>query len=318
MPVTLVEARNKVQDKLYQSIVDEFRKDQLMDIMLFDDCVSPQGRGSSLRYLYDRVTTYGQADFRAINTEYTPHEAETTQYVTNLAILGGSFEIDRVIQMDMQGIIDELTFQLGQKITAAKALFSDTFINGDTGTNALAFDGLDKALTGSSTEINPTSAIDLSSTSALNDNWIAFLDILRRWRAKLNGPADAFLMNQEMLAVFQSIADRSTQIKITKNEFGQEVTYWGSTKLIALGDKPGTSDPIIPINEETGETTIYAVRIGLDGVHCVTPRGSNVIRVYEPNWQLPDAVKKGEVEMVVGAVLKATRAAGKINRIKIA
>jgi hypothetical protein len=316
MAVTLAQARNFVQDKLYQGIIDEFRKDDLLNLMIFDDCVAPQGRGSSLRYLYDRVTTYGTAAFRALNTPYVAAEAETTQYVANLAILGGSFEIDRVVQLDTPGIIDEVTFQLGQKINAAKALFSDTVINGDTANDILAFDGLNKALTGTSTEIAPLAAIDLSTAANVGTNWQTFLDGLRRWMAKLDGTPNAFLVNREMLAVFQAIADRSTQIKISKNEFGNEITHWGATQLVALGDKPGTSNPIIPVNAQ-GETSIYAVRIGLDGVHCVSPKGSNVVQTYLPNWADPGAVKLGEVEMVTAVVLKATRAAGKFTKIKI-
>ncbi|QVK17725.1 phage capsid protein [Mycoplasmatota bacterium] len=317
MPVTLEQVRTRVQDKLYGSIIDEFRKDPLLDIMLFDDTFSPQGKGSSLKYLYDRVTTYGSAAFRAINSEYTPHEAETSQFIASLGIFGGSFQIDRVIQLDTEGLVNELAFQMEQGITAARALFGDTFINGDTAGDANSFDGLDKALVSSSTEVIPSAVIDLSTAAALDSNYKTLLDGLRRWRAKLDSSPDAFLMNREMYAVFQSIADRSTQFMQTKNELGQEIIKWGNTQLIELGDKPGTSDPIIPIDGVAGTTDIYAVRIGLDGLHCITPKGGNVINQYMPNWKLPNAVKKGEYEMVAGLVLKATRAAGVYRKIKI-
>ncbi len=322
MPVTLAQVRTRVQDKLYGSIIDEFRKDPLLDIMLFDDVFSPQGKGSSLSYLYDRVTTYGSASFRAINSEYTPSEAETSQIVSSLGIFGGSFQIDRVIQLETEGLVNELAFQMEQGITAARALFGETFINGDTASDANSFDGLDKALTGSSTEVIPSAVIDLSTAAALDTNYKTFLDGLRRWRAKLDSSPDVMLMDREMFAVFQSIADRSTQFMQTKNELGTEIIKWGNTTLMELGDKPGSSDPIIPIGlgtdaVTTGCTSIYAARIALDGVHCISPKGGNIINQYMPNWLLPDAVKKGEYEMVAGMVLKATRAAGVFRDIKI-
>ena len=55
----------------------------------------------------------------------------------------------------------QVQFQLAQKIQATRALFHDMFINGDSGTQANQFDGIDKAIAGSSTEIIPSAAIDV-------------------------------------------------------------------------------------------------------------------------------------------------------------
>ncbi len=157
MAVTLEDAKKLTQDKLYLGIIDEFQKDTLLNAMVFDDCVALNG-GSTLAYTYNRVTTYPTAEFRKINAEYTSQEAKTTQYTVNLKIFGGSYKIDRVIQNDVKGITNQVDFQSTQKMQAVKALFSDTFINGDSGQNEDSFDGLDKALTGSSTEYNKTEA----------------------------------------------------------------------------------------------------------------------------------------------------------------
>ena len=53
---TLADAKNLSQDKLTNYVIDEFRKSPLLDAMVFDDCVKPQG-GSSMTYVYNRVTT---------------------------------------------------------------------------------------------------------------------------------------------------------------------------------------------------------------------------------------------------------------------
>ncbi|MFX7690393.1 hypothetical protein ABTJ45_20420, partial [Acinetobacter baumannii] len=83
----------------------------------------------------------------------------------DLKIFGGKFDIDRVVA-SINGLIDEVQFQLQQKVKATRALFHDTFINGDSAVDANAFDGIDKAVTGTSTEYNTSTAIDLSSSTA--------------------------------------------------------------------------------------------------------------------------------------------------------
>ena len=125
------------------AVIDEFRKSSfLLDHMVFDDCVSPAGRGATMTYGYYRVITPSTAGFRAVNEEYSASEAKKQKYTTDLKIFGGSFEIDRVIA-DMGGVDDEVTFQMQQKIKSASALFSETLIIGDSSKNEKAFDGLD-------------------------------------------------------------------------------------------------------------------------------------------------------------------------------
>lgn len=316
MAVTLAQAQKLTKDKLYAKVIDEFRKDGLLDLMLFDDCVSLNG-GSTLNYVYQRIKTLPQAGFRAINSEYESQEVDTQDYTAKLKVFGGKFSIDRVIQDNVKGITDQLTLQLKQKIQATKALFSDTFINGDSATNALAFDGLDKAVTGSTTELTPNTIIDLSTTSALDSNYRAFLDLLRKVKARMDADADVMLVNREMFAIFQSICDRASSFQQTKNELGTEVVKWGNTTIVKLGDKPGTSNPIIA-TDNSGLTSVYFARIAEDGVHAVTPQGSNIIKTYLPNFKEPGAVKDGEVEMVACMALKATRAAGVLRNIRIA
>jgi hypothetical protein len=315
MAITLAEAKALSQDKLTQFVIDEFRKSALLDMLPFDDTVKPQG-GTTLAYVYNRVTTLPTADVRAINSEYTPQEAKTTPYTVNLKIFGGAFNLDRVIINDEKQVVDHVQFQLAQKIKATRAKFHDLMFNGDSGTNANEFDGLNKALTGSSTELTPSSAIDLSTSANIDSNWKKFLDQLRKMRAALDGAPTLFEMNSDMFAVFQSVMDRAGINLASKQNYGDEVMQWGPSLIMSMGDKPGTSNPIIPTT--AGETSIYATRLSLDGVHGVSPSGNTLINTFLPNMSLPGAVKTGEVEMVAAIALKATRSAGVLRKIKIA
>jgi hypothetical protein len=123
-------------------------------------------------------------------------------------------------------------------------------------------------------------------------------------------------MNGDMYAVFQSVMDRAGINLASKQNYGEEVAQWGSSLVMALGDQPGTANPIIPTN--AGITSIYAVRLALDGVHGVSPSGSPLVQTFLPDLTQPGAVKTGEVEMVAAVALKATRSAGVLRNIQIA
>ncbi len=317
MAVTLADAKKLTQDKLYMGIIDEFIKDDLLNAMVFDDCVALNG-GSTLAYTYNRVTTYPTAAFREINSEYTAQEASTTQYTTNLKIFGGSYKIDRVIQNDVRGITNQVAFQSEQKLKATKALFSDTFINGDSATDTKAFDGLDKALTGTSTEFNKTTAIDLSTDAAAKTNGGTFLRVLDDMLSELDGMPTAFLLNRKFQGAINSVARYSNLFITDKDEFGRPYLKYNGIPFFYVGNKPGTNTPIIGIDATAGTTDIYAVRLGIDGVHCVTPSGQPIITARLPKFDEAGAVKEGDVEMVAAMVMKATKSAGVVRKIQIA
>lgn len=312
MPITLLEAKETCQDKLTQYVIDEFRKSALLDMLPFDNNVKPDG-STSMLYAYNRTTTQPTAGVRAINAEYVAQEAKTTRYTTEMKILGGSFEIDRAIINNQKGVIDHVTYQMNEKIKATRALFHDLFINGDNGVNPDEFDGLNKAITGSATEIVPAAAINLSTSANITTNAPVLLDTIRKLMSELSATPDVMLLNSQMYAVFQSIMDRAGMVT-SKENFGTEVFKWGDTAVMKMGDKPGTSNPIIPI--VNGETSIYFAKLGMDAVHAISP--TQMINTYLPNMNETGAVKKGEVELIGAMVMKNQFSAGAIRKIKIA
>jgi len=314
MAVTLAQAKLNVTDDLQLGIIDEFAKSSfIMNNIPFDDCVSPVGGGGTLTYGYTRLITQPTAGFRAINEEYAAHEVEKQRYVTDLKVFGGAYEIDRVIA-DMGGIANEVALQASQKVKAASALFSDTIINGNSSTDAKVFDGLDVAVTGSSTEYIPGTAIDLSTSDKVTSNAVLFVDALDEWLGELDG-VDAILCNSKMAAKFRAVARRMGMYQMTKNDFGQPVEYYGAIPFVDIGAKAGSNDPIIGINE--GETSIYAVRFGIDGFHAISMAGQAPVRTWLPDFSTAGAVKKGEVEMIAGCALKSTKAAGVFRGLKV-
>ena len=314
MAVTLAQAKLNVTDDLQAGIIDEFAKSSfILNNITFHDCVSPVGGGATPSYSYTRLITQPNADFRAINSEYTPSEVTKQRYTTEPKVFGGSYEIDRIIA-GMGGIADEVALQASQKVKAVSALFTDTVINGDSATNPLAFDGLDVAVTGTDTEYTPDAAIDLSTSDAIDANYKKFVDQLDEWIYSMDG-IDAILCNAKLAAKFRAIARRMGMYQITKNDFGQKVEHYGSIPFVDLGAKAGSNDPIIGI--EGGNTSLYAVRFGLDGFHAISMAGHAPVKTWLPDFSTAGAVKKGEVEMVAGCVLKSTKAAGAFRNIKV-
>ena len=318
MAVTLVEAKKNVQDDLQIGIIDEFRKSNfLWDTLTFDDVVSPTGGGATLTYAYTRLLTQPTASFREINPEYTPQEVTRQKFTADLAVFGGAFEIDRIIA-NMGGIVDEVQLQLQQKIKAASALFNETVINGDSALGTHAFDGLEKALKGSSTEINATGqAIDLSTSDKVTENAVKFLDQLDEFLSALDGRPGALMGNSKLINKIKAVARRTSMYTQTDDAFGRQVSTYDGIPLIDLGEKAGSNEDVVPTKAGDGTTSLYAVRFGLDGFHAVSMAGQAPVRTWLPDFKTAGAVKRGEVEMVAAVALKATKSAGVLRNIKV-
>lgn len=317
MAITLEQAKAGMADKVDQQVVDMFRRSSLLlDRMTFDNAISPGTGGSTLVYGYTQLKTPSTAAVRAINTEYTPGEAIREEKTAKAVIMGGAFQVDRVIQ-STSGAIDELVFQADEKVKAVSNFFTNAVING---TKATSFDGLKTLLTGSSTEYTATS--DLTTSANIDANYQHFLDELDEFISGLDGGADMLIMNRKMLGKLRGIARRAGYFSSSRDEFGRVVeTYNGITLMDAGQYFNGTRS--IDIVADTaasssaaGTSDIYAVKFGLDAFHGISPTGTKVVQTYMPNLAEPGAVKKGEVELVAGIALKNTLKAGHMKGIK--
>lgn len=333
MPITLVEAKRNALTDLDVAVIDEFRKESvLLDSLVFDDAVNPAGGGATLTYGYRRLVTQPTAAFRAYNSEYTPSEVETQHYTVDLKVLGGSFEVDRVLATVGPAASGAVALNLQQKIKATRTRFQDEVINGDTAVDANGFDGLDKALTGSATEFRAGEVTDWTDLDT--DERAAFkaLDALDEFLGLLDGTPTLIMGNAKSIAKIRAIVRRAGMytrdpVEGLVGQDGRPVVRetYGGIVFVDLGAKAGTNDPIIPIEtrniggqDVSGLTDLYAVRIGLDGFHAVTTVGSQLVRTWLPDFTTAGAVKKGEVEMgPVAVVLKATKAAAVFRNIKV-
>lgn len=325
MAITLAEAKVGMADKVDQKVVDTFRRSSLLlDNLVFDNAISPGTGGSTLTYGYIQLKTPSTAAVRQINSEYTAGEAKREEKTTKAVVMGGKFQIDRVL-IGTAGAVDELAFQTEQKVKATANYFNNLVINGNkasSGTGVLnTFDGLDKLLTGTETEI--TSAVDVSTEALMNANYNALLDEVDGFLSTLDGKPSMLLMNNKMLSKMRSAARRAGYYSKTRDEFGRQVETYNDIPMYDMGKYYNGTNTVDIIPETAastsaeGKTDIYAVTIGLDGFHGVSPTGSKVINSYMPDLTKPGAVKDGEVELVAGVALKNTNKAGVLRGIKI-
>ncbi len=256
MPVTLAESKNNTTTDYDPAVIDEFRKSSVIaDMLIFDDVVSPTG-GGTLSYGYRRLATQATADTRAINTEYTPQEVSTVQVFVTLAVLGGAFQVDRVIA-NAQGpaASGAVALNTAQKIKAASAKFSDLVINGDIATDAAAFDGLNKALLGSSTEFRPNTVTDMRDLDTNAATKFTLLDLLDEFLGTLDGAPTVLLGNQKLLAKIRAITRRTGMYVVNPIDglldaaTGQPIQRqsYGGAVFADTGAKAGSNNPIIPI-----------------------------------------------------------------------
>ncbi|GGV68845.1 hypothetical protein GCM10010294_25000 [Streptomyces griseoloalbus] len=334
MPVTLAEAKNNATDDVDVQVIDEFAKSSdILNRMTFDDVVSPTG-GDTLTYGYRRLITQVSADFRAINSEYTPTEVTTQRYTVDLKPLGGAFQVDRVVARIGAAASGAVALNMSQKIKAARAKFADAVINGDTAVDSNGFDGLSKILTGTSTEYLPLSngeSTGYVDWTAIGDKATAMAALrhVDDWLASLDETPDVIYGNRKTLSLFKALAMWTDQYDKTQDAFGREIMRYNGVSLVDLKTKAGSNTDVIPLvtrdpdaggagGNITGLGDLYAVRYGLDGFHGVSVVG-DLVQTWLPDFERAGAVKTGEVEMgPLAVVLKATKAAGVFRNIKSA
>ena len=313
MAITLAQAKVGMADKVDQQIVDMFRRSSvLLDQMIFDNCISPGTGGSTLAYGYIQLKSPSTAAVRTVNSEYEPGEAIREKKTTNAVIMGGSFQVDRVLA-NTAGAVDELAFQAEQKIKATANYFHNAVING-TVENGV-FDGLKKLLAGTANEI--TSVTSLATSAEMDANYNAFLDEMDGLIGTMDGTPSMLLMNNAMLIKLRSIARRAGYYDRTKDDFGRTVETYAGVPMVDLGKYFDGDETVDVVATEDGKTAIYAVSLGLDGLHGISPTGDGVITSYMPDLNAPGAVKTGEVELVAGIALKNTLKAAVLKGIAI-
>lgn len=321
--LTLAEYKVGLRDHIDQMVVDEFRRNsELLDLLMFDDAVAANGSGSTLAYGYQRLITPSGAATRTINNDYTANEAKRKDELTHLVIMGGLFEIDRVIAQT-SGVNDEVQFQLKDKIKATSNLFHYLAVNGveakDSTTGSYTqFNGLSKLLEGADTEI--TSKVNVSAWTDDKTEAFALIDEVEEMIASMLVKPNALLMNRQMKVKLASAARRAGYLTKSESAFGTPIDAYNGIKLLDMGeyyDKTANMSKFA-IPTTAGKTDIFAISTDRDGfIGVSTQGGSSLIASRLPDFSRPEAVQKGSVEMTAAVALKNTKKAAVLRGVQI-
>jgi hypothetical protein len=336
MAITLAQAMVNAASDIDYAVIDEMRRydDLLLGNFVWDDVVNPTG-GTSLVYGYTRLVNPSSAMTRAINAEYIPQRATRAQVTAYLKQWGTAFELDRVLANLGQAQTNELNFQLSQATISTKMKFNEMVIRGDTAVDANGFDGLSKILTGSTTEVNGATLDLTAATITTQIAAVAALDRLDAWlrtifRSRIGSGQGGMtgavppgvrllLTNTVGFGRLQTVMRMAGLFTISRDNVAEEVLDYKGWKIVDLGDLNDGTGPIIPIGASVaGETELYAVSLGLDALHGASVAGKPLLQVFLPRFDLPGAVKFGELEMGPATlVLKSTKAAGVFRKVKV-
>jgi hypothetical protein len=242
MALTLIQAAQQTTDMLLRGVIETVLDESpVLQFLPFETI-----QGNALKYTQE--VTPGSAAFYAIGDTWTEGTATTQQKTTNLAILGGDADVDNFIQRVMSDQNDQRATQIRLKAKAVARQFETSFIQGDTSSDANAFDGLRRLITTGQTLDAATNGTAL--TLALLDQ---MLDLVR------GGKPDMLLMSRRSRRKLKALIQASAHYIETGDQFGRQVMHYDGIPVYISDYQPDT--------ETMGSggavhSSIYALKFG--------------------------------------------------------
>lgn len=258
MALTLEEASKLSNDMLLQGVVETIIKDSpVLKVMPFIEIV-----GNNLTYNQEK--TLPSIDFYDVGDTWAESTPTFEQKNASLKIMGGDADVDNFLKATRSNIQDLEAAVVELKAKALRDKFDETFIYGDSGTNAKQFDGL-RMLIDTTTTGDQVIAAG-SSGAALT---LAMLDELID--AVKGGKPDMLLMSRRSRRKINNLVRASgAMMETDRDKWGNFVQYWDG---VAIGVNDWILDThIVSGGVETDITggdcsIIYAVQLG-EGALC--------------------------------------------------
>lgn len=314
--ITLAEAQKMNPSAISRRLYDEIQVDNMLGILPFDDTAAISGRGGTTTYVHNRVKTGSGVSTRAIGGKYTASNMEIEQITITLAQLGGKFEIDRRIGLNIRP--EREAQEMEAKVKAARGLFNKLVIHGDRAVDPNAFDGLSKALVGA-TRQEDTNEHDWTKPVMEAKDAYGILSALDDLNSSVSGSVSAYLGNSEALNKIRSAARLVNAYTTRVTPLSDQTEFYGSIALLDMAEVGGTDgdEEVLPIKED-GTAELFAVRFGLDAFHGVTSMGGNIFDIVRPDYNLAEEQVTGLVEIgPVGVALEQLRAAAVLRNVRL-
>ncbi|MQA00456.1 MAG: phage major capsid protein [Dehalococcoidia bacterium] len=261
MALTLAEGAKLSNDVLLEGVIETVINDSpVLQRMPFIEIV---GNGLT----YNRENVPATAAFYAVGDEWAEDTPTFTQVTATLKILGGDADVDHYLARTRNNVQDLEAAVVALKAKAVQQHFDDSFINGDTGSDANAFDGID-----GQTAAGQTVSMGTDGDTLTLEKLDELVDTVR------GGKPDMLLMSRRTRRGLGALARAggSGVLEQDRDEFGRMVQFYdgipvGVNDYIADDQTVGTSDDC---------STVFALQFGEGGVAGLTgPGGLTVERV---------------------------------------
>ena len=261
MALTLAEGAKLSNDVLLEGVIETVINDS--PVLLRLPFIEIVGNGLT----YNRENVAATAAFYAVNDGWAEDTPTFTQITTALSILGGDADVDNYLARTRNNVQDLEAAVVALKAKAVQQKFDDTFINGDTGSDANAFDGLDVLCASGQTVSMGTNGAALTL-----DKFDETIDAVR------GGKPDMLLMSRrtrrELTAL--SRASGSGVLEQDRDEFGRMVMFYDG---VPVGVNDYVSDAQTQ-GSSSDASSIYALQLGEGAlVGLAGPGGLTVERV---------------------------------------
>jgi hypothetical protein len=247
MALTLQQAEMYSTDTLRKGVIEVFaRNSAVFELLPFMEIA-----GNS--YAYNIEEALPEIAFRGVNEGYVESAGVINQSAETLTILGGDVDVDKFLAQTRGNVNDLRAIQTEMKSKALALDWTRTFFKGDSASNANAFDGLEKRVTGNQI-VDAGGALTLAKLDELID--------------AVEGEPDVLFMSKAMRRKLKAILQASQHyIESGEDSFGRPVTTYGGIPIrIIETDRAGNE--ILGFDETfnavADTASIYAVKFGAD------------------------------------------------------
>jgi HK97 family phage major capsid protein len=261
MAMTKTEAAKLTNDILLRGVIETIIQDSSILTMLpFEDVT-----GTAVTY--NRENAAPSVDWYTVGDTWTESTPTFSQETAVLKILGGDADVDNFLQQTYRNPNDLEAEVISQKAKAVAYEFSQTFYDGDEGSNAKQFDGLVNLV-----QVSQEISMGTNGGALTLDKMDELIDLVKP------GRPDALCMAKRTRRKLSSLRRSSGNLLETDVDmFGRRALFYDGIPILV--------DDFIPIDEtqgtETAASSIYAIKFGRQGVMGLENGGIQVERVGE-------------------------------------
>jgi HK97 family phage major capsid protein len=260
MALTLVEASKLSNDTLIAGVVETIAQESpVLQRLPFIEIV---GNGLT----YNRENDAPTAAFYDVGDDWDEDTPTFTQVTATLKVMGGDADIDNFLKSTRSNVQDLEAAIVQLKARAVRALFDDTFINGDATGDPKSFDGIDALC-----DAGQVVSMGANGGSLTLEKLDELVDTVK------GGKPGLLLMSRRTRRSLNVLARASGSfLEADRDEFGQMVQFYDG---IPIGINDYIADDQV-VGTSTDCSSVYALQMGEGALLGLTaPGGLTVERV---------------------------------------